>query len=259
MDPSRICLIQVIFDTDNYTFFRQGKIGINLENLKNVLFCNADDQSTTTLLIGQEKIFITIHSKKFKSEIRRTLGGLDLDIEDITFDTLESLAYPFDFSLTKERFIHTLKNLGVYSEVMGIHVNSDSISFTKSGQLGNAEILWKKNQLKSLEFHQELLENELEKENLKEKDKKELESILSSKQCYSYHSLEFINWIKSMTFILNGKDSIKFYLRTDHPIKTIISFKKLGHTSMLSYLAPRIEEEENFDDDDEEEEELQDF
>jgi len=43
MDQSRICLIQIIFNTDNYTFFKQGKVGINLEDLKNVLVCNASD------------------------------------------------------------------------------------------------------------------------------------------------------------------------------------------------------------------------
>lgn len=92
------------------------------------------------------------------------------------------------------------------------------------------------------------------KKNLTDNDKKKLESILSSNKCYSYHSLEFMNWIRNMTFILDKNDCIKFYLRNDHPLKTTIAFKKLGHTSMLSYLAPRIEEE--FDDD---EEELQDF
>lgn len=257
MDPSKICLIKIIFGTDNYTFFDNGKLGINLEDLKKVLVCNAGDQSTATLLFGQEKLFITIRSKKYKSEIKRTLGGLDIEIGEIPLDSLERIAYPFEFSLTKEKFEYTLKNLGVYSEVIGIHVNNNTITFDESGQLGNAEIVWKKSQLKSLNFYQELLENELEKKGIKEEEKTELETILSSKECYSYHSLEFINWIRKMTSILDDKDSITFFLRTGHPLKCILAFKKLEHTSMLSFFAPRIGEEEDFDDDEEEEEELQ--
>ena len=219
--------------------------------------CNAGDQSTATLLVGQERLFITIRSKKYKSEIKRTLGGLDIDIGEIPLSNLEKLAYPFKFSLTKEKFEYTLKNSGVYSEVIGIFVNKNTITFNESGQLGNAKIVWKKNQLKSLEFNQELLENELKKENLNESDKKEVETILSSKECHSYHSLEFINWIRKMTSILDDKDSITFFLRTGHPLKCKLAFKNLEHTSMLSYFAPRLDEddEEDLDGD----EELEDF
>ena len=259
MDPSRICLIKIIFDTDNYTFFKEGKLSINLEDLKKVLVCNAADHSTATLLFGQEKVFITIRSKKFKSEIKRTLGGLDLDIGEIPLDNLESLVYPFEFSLTKEKFEYTLKNMGVYSEIINIRVNADNINFNESGQLGNSEIIWKKNQLKSLEFNQDLLENELKKGKIKKTEKDELEAIVSSKECHSYHSLEFINWIRKMTSILDNNDCITFFLRTGHPLKTLLAFKKLEHTSMLSFFAPRIDEDEDFDDNEEEEEELQDF
>ncbi len=143
----------------------------------------------------------------------------------------------------------------MYSEVIGIYVNNNTITFNESGQLGNSEIIWKKNQLKSLKFNQELLENELEKDDIKEAEKNELETILSSKQCYSYHSLEFINWIRKMTSILDNNDCITLFLRTGHPLKTLLAYKKLEHTSMLSFFTPRIDEEEDFDDDDEEQEE----
>ena len=108
-----------------------------------------------------------------------------------------------------------------------------------------------------MEYNQELIENELEKESLTESNKKEVKEILSSKECHSYHSLEFINWIKKMTSILDGKDSITFFLRTGHPLKCALAFKKLEHTSMLSYFAPRLDE--NDDEDFDDEEELEDF
>jgi len=104
-----------------------------------------------------------------------------------------------------------------------------------------------------------LLENELKKGKIKDTEKDELEAIISSKECHSYYSLEFINWIRRMASILDNNDCITFFLRTGHPLKTLLAFKKLEHTSMLSFFAPRIDEDDDFDDDGEEEEELQDF
>ena len=44
--------------------------------------------------------------------------------------------YRFEFSLTKEKFEYMLKNSGVYSEVVGIHINKNNLTFNESGQLG---------------------------------------------------------------------------------------------------------------------------
>lgn len=53
-----------------------------------------------------------------------------------------------------------------------------------------------------------------------------------------------------MASILDNNDYINFSLKTGVPLKTTISFKKLGNTSMVSYLAPRVDEIE-FDEDEE--------
>lgn len=176
MDSSRINLFRVNLSTKNYSFFKEGKLAINLEDLYKVLTCNAGDQSSTTLLFGQEQIFITIRSEKFKSEIKRTIKGIDLEIEEIPLDHLEDLVYPFAFIISKEKLEYTLKNLGVYSEVIGININEDILTFHESGQLGSGEIIWMKHQLKTLHFNQVLLEK-----NIKKSEKSELKAFLSSR------------------------------------------------------------------------------
>ena len=53
-DPSRIAVIKATFSNDTFQFLREGKLGINVEHLKDLLKCTAKDESTVTLLVQKK-------------------------------------------------------------------------------------------------------------------------------------------------------------------------------------------------------------
>ncbi|KKN43976.1 hypothetical protein LCGC14_0697900 [marine sediment metagenome] len=120
IDPSRICLTRIILSESFYKYYRDSKVCINIENFRKVLKCEANDKSLTTLQFGEKSLFLSINSKKFKPTINRTLDYIDLDLEDVPLDNLVSIDYSFSFSLEQQKFAYTMKNLGIYSDVIDI-------------------------------------------------------------------------------------------------------------------------------------------
>jgi len=45
-----------------------------------------------------------------------------------------------------------------------------------------------------------------------------------------------------MVKVIQAKDSIKFYVRNEKPLRAEIEFKNLGDTKMVFFIAPRVEE-----------------
>jgi hypothetical protein len=258
MDPSRICSIQIILKESSYKYFKKGKYALNIENLTKVLSCEANDKSSITLKFSDENLFITIESEKFGSEINRTANYLDLELEPIPLENLINIKYPIQFSLEQFRFIYTMKNLGVYSEIVNITADNKSgrksVIFNESGDNGTGEVIWEKKNLSQLQFFHDLIKTEIEdiKDSNNEEYKENLEAILKEQQCTSAHSLTFLKWIEEIAKVLERKDPINFSIKDDHPLRITIDFKKLGSTTLLYYLAPRAlkneDEEDDFDD-----------
>ncbi len=258
MDPSRICLIRIKLADPSYKFISEGKCCLNIGDLKKVLFCESNDKSSAKLEFGSEKLYITIHSQKFDSTITRTLEHLDLELEDIPLEMLKNIHYPFTFSLDRDKFLYTMKNVGKYSEIVKIttdNTNADkAVIFREAGQIGTGEVNWKRSNLGSFEYHKGLLENKLQQVD-NEKSKEIIENILSEQKCTSAHSLTFLAWLNNLVKILEKNDTIQFSIREDHPMKVAMQFNKLGNSSLEYFLAPRATRNENVDDD----EELDDF
>ncbi len=122
-----------------------------------------------------------------------------------------------------------LKNLGIYSEIIDISVDTDKIIFQEQGQIGKGKLVWKKDQLKDLEI--------------------ELKDQTFPYQIAGY-SLTFMGWIGKMGSILEKNEYMQFYLKHDHPLRAEITFTKLGASAMVFFLAPRAIEAEFEDDDD---------
>ena len=109
--------------------------------MKKVLYCQAGDKSSTTLIFGEQQLFIKITSKTYCSEINRTLEALDIDLQDIPLDTLLSIEYPFEFSLHQPKFLYALKNLQIYSEIMDIYVDKSSFGINEYSNLKKQELI----------------------------------------------------------------------------------------------------------------------
>jgi len=218
MDPSRICLIQIILNDPSYKYYGKGKYALNIKNLNNVLSCELNDKSIATLQFTDTKLLITIKSEKFESKINRTSEYLDLELEPIPLENLKNIKYPIQFSLEQFRFIYTMKNLGVYSEIVDITADNNNskkaVIFNESGDDGTGEVIWEKKNLSHLQFYLDLIKAELKDADSNEKYKDNLENILKKEQCTSAHSLTFLKWIEEITKVLEKKNPVPSALRT---------------------------------------------
>ena len=238
-DDNMITLVETKIKNRSYTFYREGSLALNIEDLDNLLKANDKDNAHTTLVFGEDKLFITITSKKFKTSLQRTLEHLDLDKRDITALNLHEIAYPCKFEITKELLEYVIANSGKYSDIIGVKCTPEQLTFSEIGQIGEGSIPFKKKAIKSIEFLDDSVEIKQEKE---------------------YFGLEYFKTIKKLASILANNDPIQFFLKNDHPLKSIIEFKRLEDTNITFYFAPRVENEDEssdmFDEFEEEEEEI---
>ena len=154
--------------------------------------------------------------------------------------------------MEKYKFAYTMKNLGIYADVVDITANEHSVIFSEEGTNGRGEVPWDKNQLLTFSFDDELVKRELESE-YNENSKEKLRTLLEKKYCLSAHSLIFLLWIDKLAQVLGKKDPIHISIRKDHPIRISIQFPQLGESSLLYFLAPKVTEEQYTEDDDEDE------
>ena len=238
-----LAVVKTVFYNDTYKFFKEGTISVNIEDLKGMLRCNAKDESSVSLLFTEEGLEMSIRSEKRKITIVRKLNAIDFELQEMPIDTLNAIKYPFEFEMTKDDYLDLTSNMGRYSEILGIETSTDQVRFSESGDKGSAEIGYKKDALPNLRFSKDALDLDSEIEEVRIADKK----IFESKKCLGYYSLIFLGLLKSFCNVLDAKDKISFWLKTSHPLKTQITFKKLTNTSIVYYLAPRIDEEEDED------------
>lgn len=220
MDPLRIIIFNINIKNNSYRFYQKGNIGVNLDDLQKVLKCKSSDLSKTILTFGMEKIFITINSKKFYSNIKRSLKCIDYHkMGEIKIDQLHKIKYPCEFELTREKLNYLLENLGNYSEIIKIKSSSDEISFIDEGILGKGKISWKNCHIKKLNI--------------------ETKNNGIQNYCEGSYSLEFFNVNNKIASVLDNLDEIIFFLKENFPLKSEIKFHKLGEVSIIFYISPR--------------------
>ncbi len=248
MDPSRICLMEVELKMEGYKFYRRGEVAFNIENLAKTLKCNIGDKATTELIFGEKYLSVKIISEKYKSVIERTLEAIDLQKEEIPLESLYKINYFCEFELSKEKFDYLLRNLN--GEIVQIIVSQDDVSFFEENRCSNGKIIWKKDDLSQLKCDFSDPESELVRQDITENRKGVIEKIIENKEFSSTHSLLFIKYISGMAKVIQARDTIKFNVRNDSPIRAEIEFESLGETKMVFFIAPRVEEVE-FEDEDE--------
>jgi len=247
MDPSRICLMEVELKMDGYKFYRRGEVAFDIENLAKTLKCNIGDKATAELIFGEKCLSVKIISEKYKSVIERTLEAIDLEKEEIPLESLYKINYPSQFKLIREKFEYLLRNLN--GEIVQIIVSEDKISFFEENRCSNGKIIWRKDDLSQLKCDFSDLESELVRQDIPENLKEVIEKIIVNKKCSSAYSLVFIGYISSMAKVIQARDTIKFNIRDNSPLKAEIEFRDLGDTRMVFFIAPRVEEVE-FEDED---------
>ena len=224
MDPSKICLLQVIMektDWDEYNCSDSQKLGINLEDLDKIMK-RASPKDTITLLFIPEEQKLKIKMKREGDTRTRvfSLSLLKLDIEDIPLDNLLKIDYSTIFAIEVSILEEALKDAEIYSEVFTIKsLKDEGINFSSIGIIG--EMLY------------ELGSDEL----------KELNIITEDTGSYSTKFLKSILKLKAIT------EKLEVSLKTDNPAKLVFNIIDGGIADF--FLAPRVEEVD-FDESEEE-------
>jgi len=217
MDPSRICLLQIIMKKTDWTKYdcaTERKLGINLEDL-NKIVKRASQKDTIMLSFIPEE-------QKLKIKMRRegdnrirvfSLSSLKLDVEDIPLDNLLKIDYSTIFAIDVSILEEALKDAEIYSEIFTIKsLKDEGINFSSIGIIG--EMLYELNS-------DELIE---------------LDITEDTTGSYSIAFLKSILKLKDIT------EKLEVSLKTDHPAKLIFNIIEGGIADF--FLAPRVEEVE---------------
>jgi proliferating cell nuclear antigen len=229
MDPSRVCLLKLTIDKedfDEFEFEKEGgddaqyTIGLNLDDLDKILKrSSTNDSIEIDFKENDNKIKIIMQREGMSRSRTFSLALLDIEIEEIPMDTLLNYDYPTRWVIDPEFLVEAIKDAEIYSEILNIKAEKDQgLVFNSSGQIGEMEY--------NLAF-EDLIESEIDAD---------------STGAYSLAFLKAILKIASIT------EKLTVFLETDHPLKMIFNLLEGGKLSY--FLAPRVEEAEFEDEDD---------
>lgn len=241
MDPSRIMLMEARFFPQYYQHFKNGKIGLNVDDLAMILQTSTPEKAMTTILIGEENVFTSIYSHAYKSTIEDIIRLLDIDMEEIPIENLLKIQYPFRFQINQEQYAHIIKKIEVLSEIVNVKITTDLLKCSGVGQIGNRDIYFKKNMIKEIQLRNIDVDDEFKKDPHAE----------------GAFSLTFLKSFQKMVNQLAKDHHAKCYVQTGHPLKIKLKIplhdytkkQDFGVFKIVFWLAFRAEEG---DDDDEE-------
>ncbi|MBD3195839.1 MAG: proliferating cell nuclear antigen (pcna) [Candidatus Lokiarchaeota archaeon] len=222
MDPSRICLLKLTInkeDFDEYESEAEAKVGLNLDDLDKILKrSSTNDSIDINFKESDNKIKIIMQREGMSRSRTFSLALLDIDIEEIPMDNLLAIEYPSSWVIDPDFLVEAIKDAEIYSEILNIKAEEQKgLTFSSTGQIG--EMVY------SL-TPEDLIEDDINDE---------------STGAYSLTFLKAILKIASIT------EKLEISLKTDHPLKMIFNILEGGELSY--FLAPRVEEAD-FDDDD---------
>ena len=198
------------------------QVYISLADFKELLKVKKETKSIKLIFGDQYKILIEkkgLGSNIFGT-VKKSLKYLDLNFDEISTNTLESVDYPNEISISIELLTDMFYESNNYSGVCTIETNKKGICFKETGVIGNYEAFY-------------LCDN--------------LESCCCDGSEVTSHAYNFLNVIKNFLKIMEKGDTIHFYQKTDHPLKVVIVLKKIN-TTITYYIACRVEEEEFYND-----------
>ncbi len=222
MDPSRICLLQLVItkeDFDEYNCPSECEITLNLDDLDKIMK-RSTINDTIELSYTEDTQKIKIKMQRDGSTRARTfsLALIDSEIEEIPMENLLKIDYNSSWSMDPDLLVEAIKDAEIYSEILNVKSEEEKgLILSSSGQIGE-------------------MEYEMELEDLEDAD---LHGVATG--AYSLLFLKAILKIAQIT------EKLEISLKTDHPLK--MNFDLLEGGKLNYFLAPRVEEEEFNDDD----------
>ena len=141
MDPSQICVFNVIIYKDSFEEFHYTqdiKIGFNMDDLDKILRrSQSDDKVSVAFDYDRQKITIKIE-KEDQSRIRSfSLAVLDNKIKKIDLKGLFSIDFPSNWVVDPFYIVEAVKDGAIYSDVLTIKcAENEDIKFRSSGSIG---------------------------------------------------------------------------------------------------------------------------
>lgn len=226
MDPSRICLIELLFKKGDFQDFlcnRKCTVGLMLDDFDKILKrASSNDALELSFKDTEQKIKIKMIREGSDKSRTFSLVSLDLEIEDPPMDNLNSLKYPATWSIDTDFFIEAIKDGEIYSEVLNIKaIEGLGLTFTSSGAIGEMEYALG------------------------------LDDFISDDLSDTQEGSFSIIFLKSIMKLSDITEKLEISAKTDHPIK--LMFDLLEGAKVKYFLAPRVEEISDEDTDDFEE------
>lgn len=225
MDPSRICLLKITMDRedfDEYECDEHIKVPVNLDDLNKIMKrSNSDDTLTLEHEADGNKLSIIMEMEGMSRKRTFTLALLDLEIEEIPIENLTEIIYPTTWTIDPDFLTEALNDAEIYSQILNIRaIENQGLKFSSSGQIGEMEY--------TLGIE-------------------DLLDITVDEDSEGSYSLTFLKAIMKLDTIT---EKLEIALKTDHPLRMQFSLLEGGEVSY--FLAPRVQETEYEDDDMEE-------
>ncbi|MHA1804814.1 MAG: proliferating cell nuclear antigen (pcna) [Promethearchaeota archaeon] len=217
MDPSRICLLKLSIQKENFDEFKcsqESKVGLNLDDLNKILKRSApDDSIELNFKEKDQKILIKMQKEGVSRTRTFSLAVLDMEFEELPIDNILNSEYPVSWVISPEYLVEAIKDAEIYSELINIKaVKDEGLIFSSTGQIGEMEY--------SLSLD-DLLDANI------------------SEMSEGAYSLTFLKAILNLSSIT---EKLEISTRTDHPLK--MKFNLLEGGELIYFLAPRVEEAE---------------
>lgn len=222
MDPSRICLLELIIEKDNFKEYdckEKFQVGLNLSDFDKILKrCGLEDTIELNYNDEDKKIKIRYQNEEATRIRAFSLTCLDLEIEEVPMDSLNKIEYSSSWSFEPNLLVEAIKDAEIYSEILNFEAKEGvGLNLSSSGQIGEMEY-----QL-GLETFFEVNLDKIQK---------------------GAFSLAFLKSIMKLSSIV---ERLKIFLKEGHPLKMV--FELLEGAKLDYFLAPRVEEiEETYDD-----------
>ena len=217
-------LIELILKNNkSYTFFRNGKIKLDLNDLARILKSNKNDKSTTKMIFGESNLYVSIKSKVYNSLIKRRINQKSFESEDSFSNRLRNINYNCHFSISKIKYEYLLKNLDIFSNNILINLKSDRIIFSEASSNGKGEIIWTKEDIEDIKINSTNIHDKYKKT---DNNSKNTENMLNNYNCLTSHSLVYLRSIVKLCRVLDSSDTITFKIKHAYSTMVEIIFKQ---------------------------------
>lgn len=194
------------------------QVYISLDDFKELLKVKKETKTIKLIFGNQDELVIEKNgsgSNKLGT-IKKSLNYLDLEIEEISTNILESIDYSNEVSIGIELLTDMFYESAKYSGVCTIETNKKGIYFKETGEIGDYEAFYSCDNLKSY--------------------------CCNSSEIGMY-SYAFLNVIENFLKIMEKDDTIKIYQKTEQPLKIVIVLKRIN-TTITYYVAFRVKTSE---------------